>query len=60
MATFRVLAEATQLFEIEIKAANEAEALEKAQEADFMDWHVMDETGQTDGFEIINSSIERA
>jgi hypothetical protein len=60
MTTYRVLAELTQLFEIEVEADDMSQALEKAKDADVMDWHIMDETHSTDGFEIIYSSVEEA
>lgn len=58
MTTYRVLAELTQIYEIEVEAESEESALEQASEADFMDWHVWDETGMTDGFEILKPTVE--
>lgn len=58
MTTYRVLAELTQIYEIEVEADSEEQALELASDADIMDWHVWDETGMTDGFEIIKPSVE--
>ena len=58
MTTYRVLAELTQLYEIEVEADSEAHALEQASDADIGEWHVWDETGMTDGFEIIKPSVE--
>lgn len=53
MAKYRVLAELTQLYEVEVEANSESEAIELAQEADA--WAVWDDTGMMDGFEVISA-----
>lgn len=58
MPMFRVMGELTQMFELEVEAANYNEALEIAQDSDIGEWHVWDTTGMTDGFEIIKNSVE--
>ena len=53
MAKYRVLAELTQLYEVEVEANSESEAIELAQEADA--WAVWDDTGMMDGYEVISA-----
>ena len=52
MAKFRVLAEMTILLEHEIEADSLEQAWELAKQADGGDFTVMDETHQTDGWDI--------
>ncbi len=58
MTTYRVLAELTQIYEIEVEADSEEQALELASDADIMDWYVWDQSGMTDGFEILKPTVE--
>ena len=58
MTTFRILAELTELFEIEIEADNQSEALEKAYDTDRTDWTPFADHQFADDWQIIPSSIE--
>lgn len=55
MAKFRVLAEAIQLYEIELEADSASHAIEMAKGLDNYEFNVWDDTGLTDGFEIISA-----
>jgi hypothetical protein len=53
MAKYRVMAELTQLYEVEVEASSEDEAMELAGEVDF--WDVWDDTGLSDDFKILSA-----
>lgn len=53
MAKYRVMAELSQLYEVEVEASSEAEAMELAGEVDF--WDIWDATGLSDDFKIISA-----
>jgi hypothetical protein len=55
MAKFRVLAELTQLYEIELEADSASLAVEMAKGLDSYEFSVWDDTGLSDGFDIINA-----
>lgn len=54
MATYRVLAEATQIYEVEVDADSESEALRITRDLDIDAFKLWDTTGMTDGFDIIS------
>jgi hypothetical protein len=53
MAKYRVLAELTQLYEVEVEASSEEEAMKLAGKVDY--WDVWDTTGLTDDFKIMSA-----
>ena len=53
MAKYRVMAELTQLYEVEVEASSEDEAIKLAGEVDF--WDVWDDTGLSDDFKILSA-----
>jgi len=55
MKKYRVLAEYIQLFEIEVEATSATDAIEQAKNLDSYEFRVWDETGLSDGFEIISA-----
>ena len=55
MAKYMVLAEATQLYEIELEADSASQAVEMAKGLDSYEFTVWDTTGMSDGFEIISA-----
>jgi hypothetical protein len=58
MATFRVMAELTQLFEIYVEAENYNEALELAEEAHSTEWELFTDRRYEDDWKVIKSSVE--
>lgn len=53
MAKYRVMAELSQLYEVEVEASNEDEAMVLAGEVDF--WDIWDTTGLSDDFKILSA-----
>ncbi len=53
MAKYRVMAELTQLYEVEVEASSEDEAIKLAGQVDF--WDVWDDTGLSDDFKILSA-----
>lgn len=58
MKTFRVLAELSQMYEVEIEAGSEAEALAKAKLLDISDFNPCNEYGFDDDWAVLENSVE--
>lgn len=53
MVKYRVMAELSQLYEVEVEASSEEEAMKLAEEVDY--WNVWDNTGLSDDFKILSA-----
>jgi hypothetical protein len=53
MVKYRVMAELSQLYEVEVEASSEEEAMKLAGEVDY--WNVWDNTGLSDDFKILSA-----
>jgi hypothetical protein len=58
MTKFRVLAELSEVYEIEIEADNYTEALEKAYDTDRTDWKPFADREFADDWTVITNSVE--
>lgn len=55
MTKYRVMAELVQMYEVELEADSASQAIEMAKGLDSYEFSVWDDTGLSDGFEIISA-----
>lgn len=55
MTKFRVMAELVQMYEVELEADSASQAIEMAKGLDSYEFSVWDDTGLSDGFEIVSA-----